>query len=230
MSSGIGYRIYTNIRRPDPALVEAFRGIPASNIGDMMGRLYCTNGTIRPLNRTPLLGVAFTVKCPMGDNLMFHRALDLARPGDIIVVDAQGGMERSLAGEMMVQYARHKGLAGFVVDGCMRDDDSIREMDDFPVYCRGLTPQGPYKFGPGEINVPVSIGGQVVLPGDILAGDQDGIVVIRPEDAPLLVDVAREKFNSEQKKLDNYKIGIYPTNHRSTYEALTRPGDYLYID
>lgn len=230
MSSGIGQRIFTKINRPEKAVIDAFRSIPASNIGDMMGRLYCTNGTIRPLNKAPLLGVAFTVKCPMGDNMIFHRALDLAQPGDIIVVDAQGGMERALAGEMMVRYARTKGIAGFVVDGCMRDADYISQLEDFPVYCKGLTPQGPYKFGPGEINVPVSIGGQVVLPGDILVGDPDGIVVMRAEDAPLLIEEAQEKYAKEQKTVDNYTKGIYPTKHRGTYEELTKSGGYLYFD
>lgn len=225
----IGKRIYLNINRPSKELIEAFRGIPASNIGDMMGRLYNTNGTIKPLNDSPLLGCAFTVKCPMGDNLMFHRAMDLAQPGDILVVDAQGGMERSLAGEMMINYAKSKGIAGFVVDGCMRDLDAIRDMTDFPVYCKGLTPQGPYKFGPGEINVPVCIGGQVVLPGDILVGDADGIVVMHPEDAEKLVEVARKKFEGEQNTLANYAKGITPKKHLSSYEELTSPEEYEYL-
>lgn len=200
MSKGVGFRIFTNIQRPPQELVEKFRGLPSSNIADNMGRLYCIGHQIRPLNNVPLLGVAFTVKAPQGDNLMFHRALDLAKPGDIIVVDGEGDMEHSLAGELMVRYAIKRGLGGIIVDGCMRDSDGIAELD-FPVYARGITPQGPYKNGPGEINVPICCGGQVVMPGDILVGDRDGVVVIRPEDAEELAEVSRKKFEKEQEQI-----------------------------
>ena len=199
----VGYRIKKEIRRPDPELVRAFEGIPSSNIGDMMGRLYCTDSSLRSLNGKPLLGPAFTVKAPGGDNLAFHLALDLAQPGDILVVDGQGNMERALAGEMMMNYAIKRKLGGIVVNGCLRDTEAIRTMD-IPVYCCGVTPVGPYKFGPGEINVPVVVGGQAVLPGDILAGDADGIVVIRQEDAPEIIQQAQEKFAQEEKALAAY--------------------------
>ncbi len=200
MPRGIGFRIYTTIQRPPKELVEKFRGLPSSNIADNMGRIYSIGHQIKPLNNSPLLGIAFTVKAPQGDNLMFHRALDLAQPGDIIVVDGESDLEHSLAGEMMIRYAINKGLGGFVVDGCMRDYDAIVNLD-FPVYARGITPQGPYKNGPGEINVPICCGGQVVMPGDILVGDMDGIVVIRPEDAPELAEASRKKFELEQQKV-----------------------------
>ncbi|WP_018212106.1 RraA family protein [Desulfitobacterium hafniense] len=200
MTKGVGFRIYTNIKRPSQELVERFRGLPSSNIADNMGRLYCIGHQIRPLNEAPLLGVAFTVKAPQGDNLMFHRALDLAKPGDIIVVDGEGDLEHSLAGELMVRYAIKRGLGGFIVDGCMRDSDALAGLD-FPIYARGITPQGPYKNGPGEINVPICCGGQVVMPGDILVGDRDGVVVIRPEDAEELAEVARRKFEKEQEQI-----------------------------
>ena len=96
MSRSVGFRIFSDFKRPDPKLVNGFAGIPTSNISDMMNRLYNTNGTIKPFNRVPLLGTALTVKAPLGDNLMFHVALDLAQPGDVIVVDGGGCIERSL--------------------------------------------------------------------------------------------------------------------------------------
>ncbi|MDF2875051.1 MAG: Dimethylmenaquinone methyltransferase [Sporomusa sp.] len=206
MSRGIGFRIYNNIQRPPQELVEKFRGLPSSNIADNMGRLYCIGRQIKPLNKVPLLGVAFTVKAPQGDNLMFHRALELAQPRDIIVVDGEGDLEHSLAGEMMIRTAMKRGLGGFVVDGCMRDYDAISELE-FPIYARGITPQGPYKNGPGEINVPICCGGQVVMPGDILVGDMDGIVVIRPEDALELAELSIRKFNAEQQKIREDRFG-----------------------
>ncbi|MDF2875050.1 MAG: Dimethylmenaquinone methyltransferase [Sporomusa sp.] len=206
MSRGIGFRICNNIQRPPQELIEKFRGLPSSNIADNMGRLYCIGRQIKPLNKVPLLGVAFTVKAPQGDNLMFHRALELAQPGDIIVVDGEGDLEHSLAGEMMIRTAMKRGLGGFVVDGCMRDYDAISALE-FPIYARGITPQGPYKNGPGEINVPICCGGQVVMPGDILVGDMDGVVVIRPEDAPELAELSIRKFKEEQEEISQNRCG-----------------------
>ncbi len=207
MSVTAGNRIYRNFRRPDPALLEKFRGIPSSNIGDMMNRLYNMQSNIKAY--TPgvaLLGTAFTVKAPEGDNMFFHAAIEMAQPGDILVVDAGGSLERSLCGEMMFNAAIARGIAGFVVNGCIRDTDCLERLK-FPVYACGVTPQGPWKNGPGEINVPVCCGGQVVRPGDILAGDPDGIVVIRPEDAEEVAILARQKFEKEQEKLEKYRCG-----------------------
>lgn len=229
MKRNVGRRVYLNVNRPDPALVEQFRGIPSSNIGDMMERLYCTNSSIKPLNKTPLLGVAFTVKCPAGDNMMFHRAMDLAQPGDVIVVDGQGSMERSLAGEIMMHYCKSRGIAGVVVEGCMRDSDAIAEMD-LPVYCKGITPQGPYKFGPGEINVPVCVGGQVIHPGDILVGDMDGIVVIPPEDAPEVLEKVKEKVALETETIANYIAGkVNYEKHQKLYGDKMDKDGYSYF-
>lgn len=210
MASTIGNRVYKNINRPDRELVEKFRGIPSSNIGDMMNRLYNMQSDIKAFTKgVELLGTAYTVKAPEGDNMMFHLALQMAQPGDVLVIDAGGSMERSLCGEMMFNEAIGRGLAGFVINGCIRDADALDDLK-FPVYAKGITPQGPWKNGPGEINVPVCCGNVVVFPGDILVGDPDGIVVIHSEDAPAIVDQAREKYEGEQKRLAENREGIYP--------------------
>lgn len=208
----VGKRIYTDITRPNRKIVELFRGLPSSNINDEINRLYCMHDYMRLLNpdsAVQLLGTAITVKTPIGDNLMFHQALDMAQPGDIIVVDGGSGNNRSLAGEIMIRFACQKGLAGIVADGCLRDLDGIQTLT-MPVYAKGITPQGPFKNGPGEINVPVAVGGQVVFPGDILVGDKDGIVVIRPADAEEIAKAAREKKAKEDK--------TFETMRRSTEE------------
>ncbi len=201
MKNNIGFRVYKDFKRTDSALIQKFKGIPSSNIGDMLNRLSCMRPEIIPFNDKPLLGPAFTVKVPAGDNLMLHRALDLAKPGDIIVVDGEGYGHRSLMGEMMLDYAVRRGIAGFVIDGMVRDGNALKEAP-IPFYAIGTTPQGPYKNGPGEINVPIACGGQVVFPGDILVGDEDGIVVIRPEWAEELADMAVEKHEKELIELD----------------------------
>jgi len=203
----IGLRIFQEIKRPDPAVIELFRGIPTSCIGDNTNRLYCMESALRPFNDKPLLGCAFTVKAPVGDNLVLHAAMDLAQPGDIIVVDAQGCLDRSMMGEIMLTYGMQRGLAGFVIDGAIRDADGILKIN-MPVYAKGVTPQGPFKHGPGEINVPIACGKQAVLPGDILVGDGDGIVVIRnDENAPALAAAARKKMLTEDKMLAGYGRG-----------------------
>lgn len=219
----IGNRIFTEVKRPDPQVVEMFRGLPSSNINDEMNRLYCMHDYIRLLNpekARPLLGTAITVKAPLGDNLFFHQALDMAQPGDIIVVDGASGCNRSLAGEIMMRFAQKKGLAGIVVDGCLRDLDGIVHLD-MPVYAKGVTPQGPWKFGPGEVNVPIACGGQVVFPGDILVGDRDGIVVIRRQDADAVAEVAQKKKAAEDKtfELMETDLNAYAAKHLKTTET-----------
>jgi len=213
----IGNRIFTKVERPDPAVVELFRGLPSSNINDEMNRLFCMHDYIRPLNNIPLLGTAITVKAPIGDNLFFHQALDMAQPGDVIVVDGGSGCNRSLAGEIMIRFAAKKGLAGIVVDGCLRDLDGIRELP-IAVYARGITPQGPFKFGPGEVNSPISCGGQVVFPGDILVGDSDGVVVVRRQDAEEVAAAAIKKKAAEDKtfELMEMKLAAYAEEHQNT--------------
>lgn len=229
MSNHVGFRIITAVQRPDRALVEQFGGIPSSNINDEMNRLYCMNASIAPLNNKPLLGTAVTVKLPIGDNLMFHKALDVAQAGDVLVVDGAGACDRSLAGEIMVTYAMKRGLAGIVVDGAMRDLDAIKELD-IPVYAKAITPQGPYKNGPGEINVPVCCGGIVVFPGDILVGDGDGIVVIRPADAPAVLLDAKRKLEGEIKKLTRYAtVGIDEEEHRANIDRSLESKGVQYV-
>ena len=137
--------------------------------------------------------------------LSARRALIGRVSRDVIVVEAGGYCNRSLAGEIMMKFAQYKGIAGIVVDGCMRDADALSKME-MPIYCVGITPQGPYKNGPGEIGTPVAVGGQVVFPGDILVGDADGIVVIHKADADLVAEVAKKKKAGEDKvfeKMDN---------------------------
>lgn len=216
----IGNRIFTDIPRVESKIIDSFRGLPSSNINDEMNRLYCMHEYIKLLNPSAarqLLGPAITVKAPIGDNLFFHQALDLAKPGDVIVVDGGSGCNRSLAGEIMLRFAQEKGLAGIVVDGSLRDLDGIETLS-MPVYAKGITPQGPWKHGPGEINVPVACGGQVVFPGDILIGDKDGIVVVRRQDAEAVAQVAQKKKASEDDtfSLMSSNLNAYAQKHIET--------------
>ena len=200
--ANIGYEIHTDVPVTDKALVELFRDIPVANIDDCMNRTAAARGDIRPVNKTPLLGTAFTVKVPQGDNLMFHKAMDMAKPGDVIVIDAGGDASRAIFGALMINYCRIRGIAGVIVDGAIRDVQELSEMTDISVYAKGVTPDGPYKNGPGEIGTPISFGGKIVYPGDIVVGDADGIVFIRPNQAKELAEKAQAIMAKEADILD----------------------------
>lgn len=186
-----GFRIVRDYPRPQQGLVDAFVGVPTANVSDNMHRMFAGGPALRPFHRGgKLAGVALTVRTRPGDNLMVHKALDMAGPGDVIVVDAGGDMTNAIIGEIMLEYAKSRGVAGFVIDGAMRDAAAMADCD-LPVYARGATHRGPYKDGPGEINVPVSIGGMVVAPGDIVVGDEDGMLAVPLAEAEQVLAAAR---------------------------------------
>lgn len=190
MTPGPGFRYRRNTRGPAPELVHRFGAFGAADVSDMMNRLYTMNPAIKPV--TPrelrLLGPACTVKVFPGDNLMVHKSLDLANPGDVLVIDASSSMMTAVVGDLVSTKARHRGIAGIVVDGLVRDLDGILALGDFPVFARGTTPLGPLHRGPGEVNYPVSVGGIVVNPGDVVVGDADGVVVVPQGSAASVLD------------------------------------------
>jgi regulator of RNase E activity RraA len=180
MHIGPGFRITNDVERPAPELVEGFAEFETPAISDLMNRLYSMAPEIHPLTDPALriLGPACTVRVYPGDNLMVHKSLDMAEPGDVIVVAAGGSSMNAALGDLVSTKARHRGVAGFVVDGFIRDLPAIRALADFPVFARGVTPVGPLHRGPGEINYPIAAGGIVVNPGDVIVGDLNGVVVI----------------------------------------------------
>lgn len=207
--SNIGFKINTQITRPDKELIEQFREIPIACIADNMNRLFCMDKQIKAYGKPSICGPAFTVMAPAGDNLMFHRAIDTAEAGDILVVAGVGDADRSFSGEMMLHMAKYRGLEGFVIDGYIRDAEGTAKSG-FAVYARGVQANGPYKNGPGMINVPVSCGGQVVMPGDIIVGDHDGVVVIPAQYAQEVLEKATKQAGAERIKEEEIKIGKMP--------------------
>ncbi|MCB2013221.1 MAG: RraA family protein [Geminicoccaceae bacterium] len=192
-----GFQVHTRQRQARQELVERFRNIPVANISDVMSRMTAGGARLRPMHDgTPLAGVAVTVKSRPGDNLMIHHAIDMAGPGDVIVVDAGGDVTNSLIGEIMVAYAETRGISGFVLDGAIRDAAVIR-AGRLPVFAAGVTHRGPYKDGPGEINCKISIDGMVVEPGDIIVGDDDGVLCIPLDGAEAICQDAEAKSAQE---------------------------------
>jgi RraA family protein len=200
MHPGPGFRLRTEIDRPSAETVTALGSFDTPQISDLMNRLYAFSPTIRNLtdDRLTLVGPACTVKVYPGDNLMVHKSLDVAQPGDVIVVDTSGSNASAALGDLVSTKARHRGVAGFVVDGLIRDLPGIRALGDFPVFARGTTPVGPLHRGPGEINYPVAIGGVVVNPGDVIVGDATGIVAIPREIADELLQRLTKAASKER--------------------------------
>ena len=212
----IGFRILNRTEVAPKALVEAFAKLPVANVSDSMSRMTAAGARIRPMHGSGgMAGVALTVKARPGDNLMLHKALDMAQAGDVIVVDAGGDTTNALFGEMMLAYAIKRGVAGLVFNGAIRDADAIREINH-PVFAAGVTHRGPYKDGPGEINVPVSIDGMVVHPGDIVIGDGDGVLCIGIAEAEEVLGKAQAKLDAETRQLQAIAEG---TNDRSWVDA-----------
>ena len=212
----IGFRILNRTEVAPKALVEAFAKLPVANVSDSMSRMTAAGARIRPMHGSGgMAGVALTVKARPGDNLMLHKALDMAQAGDVIVVDAGGDTTNALFGEMMLAYAIKRGVAGLVFNGAIRDADAIREINH-PVFAAGVTHRGPYKDGPGEINVPVSLDGMVVHPGDIVIGDGDGVLCIGIAEAEEVLGKAQAKLDAETRQLQAIAEG---TNDRSWVDA-----------
>ncbi|OJU69308.1 MAG: methyltransferase, partial [Rhizobiales bacterium 63-7] len=185
-----------------------FRDAPSAVISDNLDRLPGSIG-LRPFHRSgKLVGSAFTVRTRPGDNLAIHRALEMVGPGDVIVVDGGGDETRALIGEIMKEIAEWRKAEGFVIDGAIRDVTAFA-ASDFPCYARAVIHRGPYKNGPGEINVPVSIGGCVVSPGDIVVGDGDGIVSFPAEIAATLLSAVQAQLAREEQMIKTIRDGRY---------------------
>lgn len=205
----IGNRVFLKRPMPDKKLLEAFAQIPAANVADTMGRSCAMNPRLKRMSgaKRSMVGPALTVKARAGDNLFIHQALDMAQPGDIIVVSNDEDQTRALMGEIMFTYAQYqRKLGGLVLDGPVRDLDALQEME-MPVYATGSTPGGPHKDGPGEINVPIACGGISVHPGDIVMGDADGIIIIPLKDAPAVLDAAQKFSQQDVAKVQSARNG-----------------------
>lgn len=208
-----GFRYREEFARPADRMVESYRdlmkqtGCLTGNVGDCLGRAAAVKAGIKNLaNGMKVVGPALTVRVPPTDNLMIHKALTLIQPGDVLVVDGGGNHSWALLGWLMVSTAIKIGVAGIIVDGCVRDSEEIRQSG-FPVFCAGLSPNGPFKEGPGEVNYPISCGGQVVRPGDMMVADDDGVVVMKQELADSVIEKVAQVIKREENRLKEIDAG-----------------------
>ena len=201
-----GFSIHDRGVTPDPELAEAFRGVPVTIVSDCLGSGVGSLG-LEPFHgdrALALCGAALTVRVRPGDNLMIHKALTLAQPGDVIVVDGSGDVSHALVGGLMLLAAQARGVAGFVIDGAIRDVLEWAEGGT-PVFARGHSHRRPSKEGPGEINVPISCAGLVVAPGDLVIGDADGVVAVPPDRLALLLEDVRAKLEDEERQQQHHR-------------------------
>jgi len=204
MNPGPGFRIREDFKRPSKKMIEEYSQFETPDISDMLNRMYAINTGIRNMaNHESICGPVCTVKVFPGDNLMVHKVLDIAKPGDVVVIDAGGSKSNAVLGDLISRKAKHRGIAGFVIDGLIRDVPDVREVG-IPVFARGETPIGPLHRGPGEINYSISCGGIVINPGDIIVGDRSGLVVVRQEFA----EDTLAKLYVQQKSLESYVEGV----------------------
>ncbi|SNB81720.1 MULTISPECIES: RraA family protein [unclassified Pseudomonas] len=221
----IGFQVLERTRKIGDEWVSRYREVPVANVSDSMNRMTAGGARLRPMHREGVLcGAALTVKARPGDNLMLHYAIDSAEPGDVIVVDAGGDLTNALIGEMMVAYALKRGVAGIVIHGAIRDAGSIK-AGDFPLFAAGVSHRGPYKDGPGEINVPIAIDGMVIEPGDLIIGDDDGLLCVPYAHVAEVYQRATAKHAAETAQMQHIAQG---TNDRTwVLESLKKKGCLL---
>lgn len=215
-----GYRINPRAAGPDAETVAAFSDMPVAAIGDSMSRNIGTVG-LRQYHRrleTVLCGPAVTVRVRPGDNLMIHKALMMVEPGDVLVIDGGGDVSQALVGGLIRTTCVAKRLGGLVIDGAIRDLCEWAE-DGMPIFARGHTHRGPGKDGPGEVNVPVSCAGLVVMPGDLIVGDADGVIAVPADQAADVLAKTRAHLAKEEKIRESNRSG---TSDPERFDAVLR--------
>jgi 4-hydroxy-4-methyl-2-oxoglutarate aldolase len=202
---------------------EALKAFGTATIHEAQDQKGALDGGLKPLDPTlRMAGPALTVELRPGDNLMVHYALTKARRGDVLVLDAKGFTEAGPWGDVLTLAAQHIGLAGLVINGSVRDGNAIIEMG-FPVFCRGLSIKGTNKNQPGKVNIPVSIGGVSIAPGDIVIGDRDGLVVVSAADVETVLAKSAEREEKEDRmrqQLGQGKTMVELLNLTGTLEQL----------
>ena len=212
--------IKRNFTRSAPKLVKQFMNLPTGNVCDAQGRVGALDYRIKPVSeRSQFCGTALTVDSGPRDNLAAWAALEIAKPGDIILITTGGHLASSVVGDLYVGMAGNAGVAGIVTDGVVRDLPGINETG-IPVFARGISPNSPWKNGPGRIGLPIVIGGVNVNAGDIVVGDQDGVVIVARSAAPAVADGLKAVFAKERKMEANVKAGMtVPGWLKEAYDA-----------
>ena len=195
--------VKTKIERPDPKIIEEFSKHASATIHEASGRKGYISYRIKPISRgMKICGPALTVECPPGDNMMLHKALERALPGDVIVATVAGAEDYGYWGDLMAASAMARKVGGLCIEGCIRDSEEIVEKG-FPIFSTGFCIRGTGKGTLGLINYPIFFGGQRIEPGDIIVGDDDGLVAVARGSAAevLAKTIARVEAEVEKEKV-----------------------------
>jgi 4-hydroxy-4-methyl-2-oxoglutarate aldolase len=216
--------IYLDIPRPDPALVAAYRELGVADIHEGMDEDRVLPSEIHAiLPGAHIAGPALTVLCAAGDTLMMHRALALSQPGDVLVIVTDQPTQSAMWGNLVTTCARARGVAGAVVDGPVRDVNAIHEMH-FPVWARSISPRRSTRKGPGSINVPIYSGGIVIYPGDLIAADDDGVIVVPASQMADVLKKAHARGQREKNAMEGLLKGITPYEQWNMQQFLAAAG------
>lgn len=202
--------IITDFKRADSTLLKRFQGLVTSDIDDVAGRNLALSSSFKKFGQGRLCGNAFTINLEPGDNLVLAAALDIAQANDVLVIDGCNETERALVGDLLATYAQTRGIQGMIVNGAVRDVEELNAMDNFVVYAKSISPNGPYKVKPGSMNTEITIDNIKIKPGDIIIGDSDGIIVIDLAQAEEIIVKAEKMKEREQGLIANAKNGINP--------------------
>ncbi len=218
------YQVYADILRPDPDALKPFALVGVSDVLEGLGLDTLLDPAIRPVwTGAQIIGPAVTALNVSGDTLMMHYALELSKPGDVLVVTCEDDNPSATWGKMVTVAAMGRGLAGAIVDGAVRDSSHIREVF-FPVWTRSYSPRGSKRKGPGSINVPVMCGGVQVNPGDLIMADDDGIIVVPQEKMAAALAAAQARVQREENIMHQLEQGISPFALLGMEDAIKQAG------
>ncbi|MGW2094583.1 4-carboxy-4-hydroxy-2-oxoadipate aldolase/oxaloacetate decarboxylase [Promicromonospora sukumoe] len=199
--------VHTNIRRADPAAVEALSRFGVATVHEALGRLGLMRPYLRPVYEgAAMCGTAVTVLLQPGDNWMLHVAAEQVRPGDVVVAACTTESEDGFFGDLLATSLKARGARGLVIDGGCRDVDTLRAMD-FPVFSRAVNAKGTVKATLGSVNVPVVCANALVTPGDVVVADADGVVVVPAARAAEVAEAARRREDNETAKRERFAAG-----------------------
>lgn len=216
--------VIKNVKKPEREIIEAFKDISSATAHEASGKKGAVSYLIKPISKgMKVCGPALTVQCMPGDNLMLHKALEIAEEGDVIVAVTNGAYEYGYWGGLMTVSAMARKVGGLVIDGCIRDSSEIIEMG-FPVFCRGFSIRGTSKNSLGLINYPIVLGGVIVEPGDLILGDDDGIVVIKREECEEVLKKSKKRVEDEEVKKQALASGISSVEYNKLTEVFERLG------